>query len=115
MRFRLMLAVLCFVAIVAGIRAQKAADGDRLRQGSGESRRSGAEADWPMYARDLAGTKFSPLKQITAENVGRLQPAWNVTLVERPVPVARPGPGARSRRPRDPLKPRGDADRRRRA
>src|SRR5258707_14364209 len=66
MRFRLMLAVLCVVAIV-GIRAQKASDGD-----------------WPMYARDLAGTKFSPLKQITAENGRRLQPAWNVTPVERP-------------------------------
>ncbi|HVZ23270.1 MAG TPA: PQQ-binding-like beta-propeller repeat protein [Vicinamibacterales bacterium] len=40
--------------------------------------------DWPMYAHDLAGTKFSPLKQITAANAGTLQPAWNLTLVERP-------------------------------
>ena len=47
-----------------------------------------ADGDWPMYARDLAGTKFSPLKQITAENVGTLQPAWNVTLVARPAPGA---------------------------
>ncbi|HUK32885.1 MAG TPA: PQQ-binding-like beta-propeller repeat protein [Vicinamibacterales bacterium] len=37
-----------------------------------------------MYAHDLAGTKFSPLKQITPDNAGRLQPAWNLTLVERP-------------------------------
>ena len=37
-----------------------------------------------MYARDLAGTKFSPLRQINADNVSRLQPAWNLTLVERP-------------------------------
>src|SRR4029077_229060 len=74
MRFRLMLTVLSIAALVAGARAQKAGDGD-----------------WPMYARDLAGTKFSPLKQITAENVGTLQPAWNVTLVERPAPV--PGQG----------------------
>jgi len=50
-----------------------------------------ADGDWPMYGRDLAGTKFSPLKQVTAENVSRLQPAWNLTLVERPAPV--PGQG----------------------
>jgi glucose dehydrogenase len=47
--------------------------------------------DWPMYGRDLAGTKFSPLKQVTAGNVSSLRPAWNLTLVERPVPV--PGQG----------------------
>jgi len=50
-----------------------------------------ADGDWPMYGRDLAGTKFSPLKQVTAENVSRLQPAWNLTLVERPAVV--PGQG----------------------
>jgi quinoprotein glucose dehydrogenase len=44
-----------------------------------------------MYGRDLAGTKFSPLKQLTAENVSKLQPAWNLTLVERPAPA--PGQG----------------------
>ncbi len=33
-------------------------------------------ADWPMWARDLQGTKFSPLKQITPQNVGRLKQAW---------------------------------------
>ncbi len=44
-----------------------------------------------MYGRDLAGTKFSPLKQVTANNVSALRPAWNLTLVERPAPV--PGQG----------------------
>ena len=43
MRFRLMLAATVIAGLAVGIRAQKAADGD-----------------WPMYARDLAGTKFSP-------------------------------------------------------
>jgi glucose dehydrogenase len=33
-------------------------------------------ADWPMYNRDLAGTRFSPLTQITTRNVSRLAPAW---------------------------------------
>src|SRR5256885_2340461 len=64
-RFRLMLAVAGIAGLAMGIHAQKAADGD-----------------WPMYARDLAGTKFSPLKQINADNASRLQPAWNLTLVE---------------------------------
>ena len=44
------------------------------------------DGDWPMYARDLAGTKFPPLKQITADNAGRLQPAWSLTLVEPQTP-----------------------------
>ena len=33
-------------------------------------------ADWPHYARDLAATKYSPLDQISAENVGDLEVAW---------------------------------------
>ena len=74
MRFRLMAAAAVVAVLAVALRAQKPADGD-----------------WPMYGRDLAGTKFSPLKQVTAENVSRLQPAWNLTLVERPAPV--PGQG----------------------
>ena len=33
-------------------------------------------ADWPTYGRDAGGTKFSPLDQITAANVAKLEPAW---------------------------------------
>ncbi|MEP6962661.1 MAG: PQQ-binding-like beta-propeller repeat protein, partial [Acidobacteriota bacterium] len=32
--------------------------------------------DWPMYAHDLKGSKFSALKQITPQNVGRLKQVW---------------------------------------
>jgi len=32
--------------------------------------------DWPHYARDLAATKYSPLDQIDADNVGGLEVAW---------------------------------------
>ena len=74
MRFRLMAAAAVVALLAAALGAQKTADGD-----------------WPMYGRDLAGTKFSPLKQVTAENASRLQPAWNLTLVERPAAV--PGQG----------------------
>jgi len=73
-RFRLMAAAAVVALLAAALGAQKTADGD-----------------WPMYGRDLAGTKFSPLKQVTAENASRLQPAWNLTLVERPAAV--PGQG----------------------
>jgi quinoprotein glucose dehydrogenase len=38
------------------------------------------EGDWPMFTRDLAGTRYSPLKQITAKNVGGLKPAWTYRL-----------------------------------
>jgi quinoprotein glucose dehydrogenase len=33
-------------------------------------------ADWPMYHRDLAGTRYSPLDQITRENVDGLELVW---------------------------------------
>jgi len=34
--------------------------------------------DWPMFSHDLAGTRFSPLKQINANNVGKLKLAWSM-------------------------------------
>src|SRR5712671_2595427 len=71
-RAQLVSATAALALCTAALGAQKPPD--RLRQGSGESRRSEAEAggDWPMYARDLAGTKFSPLRQINADNVSKL-------------------------------------------
>src|ERR1051325_9530370 len=38
------------------------------------------DADWPMFNRDLAGTRFSPLTQINTSNVGRLTQAWSYKL-----------------------------------
>src|SRR5438132_7888284 len=32
--------------------------------------------DWPLYSRDLASTRFSPLAQINTRNVAQLAPAW---------------------------------------
>jgi len=34
------------------------------------------DADWPRYTGDLAGTRYSKLKQINATNVSRLTSAW---------------------------------------
>ncbi len=49
-------------------------------------------ADWPMYTRDLAGTRYSPLKQINATNVATLKQAWTYSL--RAAAAAAPEPAA---------------------
>src|ERR1700759_4226168 len=36
--------------------------------------------DWPMYNRDLAGTRYSPLTQINSANVDKLTQAWTYRL-----------------------------------
>ena len=33
-------------------------------------------ADWPSYNRDLAGTRYSPLRQVSVTNVDELRQAW---------------------------------------
>ncbi|HXP86950.1 MAG TPA: PQQ-binding-like beta-propeller repeat protein [Bryobacteraceae bacterium] len=42
--------------------------------------RGQSSGDWPMYNRDLAGTRYSPLAQINTSNVGRLVRAWSYSL-----------------------------------
>ena len=37
---------------------------------------SGPLADWPSYGGTEGGLRFSPLTQITPENVGALEPVW---------------------------------------
>ncbi len=37
-------------------------------------------ADWPSYNRDLAGTRFSPLRQISPTNGDELRQAWSYPL-----------------------------------
>ena len=43
-------------------------------------RAQNSAGDWPMYNRDLAGTRFSPLTQINTTNVATLAPAWSFPL-----------------------------------
>src|SRR5438552_3526987 len=45
------------------------------------------DADWPMFSRDLSGTRYSPLTQISTKNVANLAKAWSYSLR----PVAEPG------------------------
>ena len=37
-------------------------------------------AEWPMFNRDLAGTRYSPLTQINTRNVAQLTRAWSYHL-----------------------------------
>ncbi|BBC73889.1 conserved hypothetical protein [Altererythrobacter sp. B11] len=37
-------------------------------------------ADWPRWARDLGGTRYSPLPDINTGNVNKLQQAWSFRL-----------------------------------
>jgi glucose dehydrogenase len=50
--------------------------------GGKAARRDGA--DWPMYNRDPAGTRYSPLAQINTKNVGALKQAWSYKLGRHP-------------------------------
>ena len=66
-----------------------------------------AQSDWATYGGDLAGTRYSPLKQIDTGNVSKLDRAWtyHMAVVGVPaqqsfregneVPPSRPATGAR--------------------
>ncbi|MEZ5404489.1 MAG: PQQ-binding-like beta-propeller repeat protein [Bryobacteraceae bacterium] len=54
-----------------------------------------AEKEWHTYGHDAAALRFSPLTQITADNVGKLQVAWVYRM--RPSDFAGGNPGARAR------------------
>jgi quinoprotein glucose dehydrogenase len=49
-------------------------------RGEGRTAVASAAADWPMYNRDYAGTRYSPLRQIDTDNVTRLARAWSYKL-----------------------------------
>jgi glucose dehydrogenase len=63
-------AALCAAALISVAFAQ-VAPVDRTASPAG---------DWPMYNRDAAGTRHSPLTQITPANVGRLTRAWTFKM-----------------------------------
>src|SRR5262245_26438871 len=44
----------------------------------------GSVADWPVYGRDPGGSRYSPLSQITRENVKHLQVAWTYRTGDTP-------------------------------
>ena len=52
-----------------------------------------APEDWPLYSRDLASTRYSPLRQIHTSNVTRLRLAWRFDP-HLPPPDSSPEPAA---------------------
>ena len=52
----------------------------------------GKPGEWAAWARDNAGTHFSPLGQITPANVGKLQLAWEFDTGYDPTSDAAPSP-----------------------
>src|SRR2546428_5085539 len=64
---RTLITLLAGILVSAGVWAQSG------------NRRNPA-ADWPMFNRDLAGTRYSPLTQINTTNVARLTQAWSYRL-----------------------------------
>src|SRR5690606_16703117 len=52
--------------------------------------RDGTSKEWPTYGHDAGGRRFSPVAQITPQNVGSLEVAWVYHM--RPASAA---PGSR--------------------
>ena len=54
-----------------------------------------AAGEWRYYAADAASTKYSPLTQITPDNVGQLEIAWRWSSPDNEIvktnPTSRPG------------------------
>jgi quinoprotein glucose dehydrogenase len=48
----------------------------RSQQSQSKQTKRNPAGDWPMWAADLKGTKFSTLKQITPQNAGQLKQVW---------------------------------------
>jgi quinoprotein glucose dehydrogenase len=44
---------------------------------------AGPRSEWPVYAADPGGTRHSPLAEITPENVGQLERAWEFRTGDR--------------------------------
>src|SRR6516164_4472354 len=72
------------LAIVGGLRAA-------VREpGSAQRPEAPPAVEWPTYDHDLAGTRFSPLTEINAANVAKLERAWAYNL---PLPPGGRGGG----------------------
>src|SRR5215475_15905480 len=65
----LVLLVVALAWLTTGVSGQSGAENGK----SGPSTRNG---EWPHYTGDLAGTRYSPLDQINADNFNKLEVAW---------------------------------------
>jgi quinoprotein glucose dehydrogenase len=75
--------------------------GAQAQAASPQTGPTAASTEWPTYGHDPGGMRYSPLTQITPENVSRLQVAWVYHM--KPAPAApspdagAPAPGGRGR------------------
>ena len=46
------------------------------------------QTDWPTFGHDLAGTRYSTLRQIDASNVGKLVRVWTYHMSAPAQPAA---------------------------
>ena len=64
------------VGVVSALCVIAVATAEGSRSLSGQSGRSTAADDWPAYAADARGSRYSPLEQINASNFSDLEVAW---------------------------------------
>ena len=57
--------------------------------------------EWPTYGGDLAGTKYSPLDQITKDNFSKLKIAWRAKTPDASLSMTLPGGGEWTAGPND--------------
>src|SRR5262245_45069145 len=53
--------------------------------------KSATSTEWPPYVHDSGGMRFSPVKQVTTENVSQLEVAWTYHM-RPPAPETPPAP-----------------------
>ena len=69
------------------------APGQRNRAADSWQTYDTSNGEWRSYAGDIAGTKYSPLDQINAENFSGLELVWEWTSVDHFVSKTMPGGG----------------------
>ena len=68
------------ITILTTVAVSAAAIGVWAQGASSSAKNQIAPGDWPNLNRDLAATRFSPLKEINTTNVGSLKQAWTYRL-----------------------------------
>jgi quinoprotein glucose dehydrogenase len=63
--------------------------GNAQQKSASKQTKATVDGDWPLYRHDLAGTAYSPLAQITAQNAGALTQAWNYRLTSDAAPTTK--------------------------
>lgn len=64
------------VLVYAGLNDPQTVNGNFSSESAAHMANADDAAQWPAYGRDQEGTRYSPLRQITPENVKNLQVAW---------------------------------------